>query len=73
MKNFDYLHDIPELATLYKFCDEAECSHNTNADVCALNCRRALEWLIRAIYAMKQSLAEVETLLASRMDYWFGQ
>ncbi|MCQ2256707.1 MAG: DEAD/DEAH box helicase family protein [Bacteroidaceae bacterium] len=53
MKNFSYLQDIPELATLYKFCDEAECSHNTNADVCALNCRRALEWIIRAIYAMK--------------------
>lgn len=54
MKNFDYLHEIPELEKLYKFCDEAECSHNTNYDVCALNCRRALEWMVRSIYALKQ-------------------
>lgn len=53
MKNFDYLQDIPELATLHKFCDDAECTHNTNTDVCALNCRRALEWMVRAIYQMK--------------------
>ncbi len=68
MKNFDYLHDIPELATLYKFCNEAECAHNTNTDVCALNSRRALEWMVRAIYVMKHIQVDEKDSLYTLMS-----
>lgn len=68
MKNFSYLQDIPELATLHKFCDDAECSHNTNTDVCALNCRRALEWIVRALYSLKHIQVESKDSLYTLMS-----
>lgn len=45
MKNFDYLKDIESLKDLYGFCNAAEDTQQTNYDVCALNGRRALEWM----------------------------
>ena len=53
MKNFDYLKEIPELRDLYGFCSAAEDTQQTNADICALNGRRALEWIVKAIYSLK--------------------
>ena len=53
MKNFDYLKDIDELQDLYGFCGAAEDTQQTNYDVCALNGRRALEWIVKAIYTLK--------------------
>lgn len=53
MKNFDYLQDIEALKDLYRFCSAAEDTQQTNPDVCALNGRRALEWIVKAIYTLK--------------------
>lgn len=53
MKNFDYLKDIPELSTLYRYCDAAERNQYADPEVSALNARRALEWMARAILTMK--------------------
>lgn len=53
MMNFDYLKDIPELSTLYRYCDAAERNQYANPEVSALNARRALEWTARAILMMK--------------------
>ena len=53
MYNFDYLRDIPELSTLYRYCDAAERNQYADPEVSALNARRALEWMARAILTMK--------------------
>lgn len=53
MKNFDYLKDISELSTLHRYCDAAERNQYADPDVSALNARRALEWIARAIFRMK--------------------
>ena len=53
MMNFDYLKDITELSTLYRYCDSAERNQYADPDVAALNARRALEWMTRAIFTMK--------------------
>ena len=55
MKNFDYLQDIEALKDLYKFCSTAEEHQQTDHDLCGWNCRKALEWLIRAIYKLKHA------------------
>lgn len=53
MLNFDYLKDIPELAPLYRYCDSAERHQIDDPEISAINARRALEWMARAIYKMK--------------------
>ena len=53
MQNFDYLKDITELRDLYSYCAAAEATQKTDHDACALNCRRALEWMVRTIYTLK--------------------
>ena len=53
MRNFDYLKEIAALKDLYHFCQTAEDSQQTDNDVCALNCRRGLEWIVKAIYSLK--------------------
>ncbi len=53
MLNFDYLKDIPELARLYQLCDLCERRQYTEPDSSAINARKALEWLVTAIYKMK--------------------
>ena len=63
MKNFDYLKDIEPLKDLYAFCNAAEDSQQTNHDVCALNCRRALEWIVKTIYKLKHVEIEARTSL----------
>ena len=56
MMNFDYLKDIPELSTLYRYCDAAERNQYDDPEVSALNARRALEWTARTILTMKSPL-----------------
>lgn len=51
--NFDYLKEIPELSTLHRYCDAAEGNQYADPDVSALNARRGLEWMARAIFQMK--------------------
>lgn len=53
MLNFDYLKDIPELAPLHQLCDLCEQRQYTEPDSAAINARKALEWLVKAIYKMK--------------------
>lgn len=53
MMNFDYLKYIPELSTLHRYCDTAERNQYSDPDVSALNARRGLEWMTRAIFQMK--------------------
>lgn len=67
MKNFDYLKDIEPLKDLYGFCSAAEDSQQTNHDVCALNGRRALEWIVKAIYTLKGIEVEKKSSLLELM------
>lgn len=53
MLNFDYLKNIPELAPLHKLCDLCEQRQYTEPDSAAINARKALEWLVKAVYIMK--------------------
>ncbi len=68
MKNFDYLQDIEALKDLYGFCSAAEDTQQTNYDVCALNGRRALEWIVKAIYTLKGIKIEPRTSLLELMS-----
>jgi type I restriction enzyme R subunit len=63
MRNFDYLKDIEPLKDLYGFCSAAEDSQQTNHDICALNCRRALEWIVKTIYTLKHIDVDKRTSL----------
>ncbi len=68
MRNFDYLQDIEALKDLYGFCSAAEDTQQTNYDVCALNGRRALEWIVKAIYTLKGIKIEPRTSLLEMMS-----
>ena len=52
MRNFDYIKDLG-LADLYRYCSAAEEHQVSNPDFCAVNARRALEYITRALYYMK--------------------
>jgi len=67
MRNFDYLQGIEELKDLYGFCSAAEDTQQTNYDVCALNGRRALEWIVKAIYTLKGIRLDERTSLMELM------
>lgn len=68
MRNFDYLKDIEELQDLYGFCSAAEDTQQTNYDMCALNGRRALEWIVKAIYTLKGIELDKRTSLLEMMS-----
>lgn len=53
MSNFDYLKDIEALSDLYRFCKAAEETQKTNHNESAINSRRGLEWIVKAIYKLK--------------------
>lgn len=53
MSNFDYLKDIDFLSDLHQFCTTAENAQKNAPDYCAINCRKAMEWLVKAIYTLK--------------------
>lgn len=52
MQNFDYLKDIPELAQLHHLCELCEQRQYVEPDSSAINARKALEWIVKAIYKM---------------------
>ena len=54
MRNFDYLKGIDALRDLYRFCSAAEETQKSDHNACAINSRRALEWMVKAIYQLKQ-------------------
>ena len=53
MHNFDYIKDEPSLKSLYAFCHVAEITQISDPEKSAINSRKALEWIVRAIYALK--------------------
>ena len=52
MRNFDYIRNLG-LNDLYRFCSAAEEHQVSNPDFSAVNARRALEYLTRALYELK--------------------
>ncbi len=68
MRNFDYLKDIDYLRPLYDYCNAAEVNQPSNPDVSALNARRALEWIVRAIYGLKNIEVGERTSLFTLID-----
>ena len=52
MRNFDYIHDLG-LNDLYRYCSAAEENQVSHPDISAVNARRALEYIVRALYFMK--------------------
>lgn len=63
MSNFDYLKDIEALSDLYRFCKVAEDTQKTDHNNSAINCRRGLEWIVKAIYKLKGiELKKTDTL-----------
>lgn len=55
MLNFDYFKQIPlaELSPLHELCEKCETYSYFDPDISALNARKALEWLVKAIFKMK--------------------
>ena len=53
MLNFDYLKEIPGLEDLHRLCDLCETRQYADPDSAAINARKALEWIVKAIYKMK--------------------
>ena len=53
MQNFDYLREIDVLQDLYSYCAAAETTQKGDPDACAINSRRAAEWIVKAIYRLK--------------------
>lgn len=52
MRNFDYLKPLG-LNDLHRFCSAAEEHQLSNPDYSAVNARKALEYIVRALYFMK--------------------
>ena len=53
MRNFDYLKGIDTLRSLYDYCNAAEIFQVCDPEQSAINSRRALEWITRAIYQIE--------------------
>ena len=52
MRNFDYLQELG-LSDLHRFCSAAEEMQVSNPDLSAVSARKALEYIVRALYVMK--------------------
>ena len=52
MRNFDYLQDLG-LTELHQFCAAAEELQVSNPDLSAISARKALEYMVRSLYVMK--------------------
>ncbi|MBQ1659366.1 MAG: DEAD/DEAH box helicase family protein [Clostridia bacterium] len=67
MRNFDYIKDLG-LNDLYKFCSAAEENQLSNPDFSAINARKALEYIVRAIYFLKEIKISDHTSLFELID-----
>lgn len=67
MRNFDYLRDL-ELNDLHRFCAAAEENQVCNPDISAINARRALEYIVRSLYQMKNIEVSERTSLFELID-----
>lgn len=52
MRNFDYLQELG-LTDLHNFCSAAEEMQVSNPDLSAISARKALEYIVRSLYVMK--------------------
>ena len=67
MKNFDYIRDLG-LDKLYRFCSAAEDNQVCDPEISAINSRRALEYIVRALYEMKNLPIGERTSLFELVD-----
>ena len=67
MRNFDYIKELG-LTELYRFCSIAEEQQVTNPDISAVNARRALEYIVRSLYQMKNIDIPERTSLFELVD-----
>ena len=67
MRNFDYLKEL-ELNDLHRFCAAAEEHQVCNPDFSAVNARRALEYIVRSLYQMKNLNISERTSLFEMVD-----
>lgn len=67
MRNFDYLKEL-ELTDLHRFCAAAEAHQVCNPDISAINARRALEYVVRSLYQMKNIEVSERTSLFELVD-----
>ena len=67
MRNFDYIKELG-LTDLYRYCSAAEENQVSNPDICAINARRALEYIVRALYQMKNIEIGERTSLYELVD-----
>ena len=67
MKNFDYIKDLG-IETIYRYYDNAEEFQYTHPDISAVNARRALESMVRALYGMKNIQIPDRTSLFELVD-----
>ena len=68
MRNFDYLKDIDTLRSLYDYCNAAEINQVCDPEQSAINSRRALEWITRAIYKIEGVEIKERTSLFELVD-----
>lgn len=67
MRNFDYIRDLG-LEELYRFCSAAEDNQVCDPEISAINSRRALEYIVRALYEMKNLPIGERTSLFELVD-----
>ena len=66
-RNFDYIKDLG-LDDLHRYCAAAEENQVSNPDFCAINARRALEYIVRSLYRMKNIEVGERTSLFELVD-----
>ena len=67
MRNFDYLQSLG-LNDLHRFCSAAEEYQLSNPDYSAVNARKALEYIVRALYELKHIPVGERTSLFELVD-----
>lgn len=73
MRNFDFIKDLNLDEKLYRYCSAAEETQVHDPEMCAFNCRRALEYVVHSIYTMKdEELPERANLLQLMDDEVFS-
>ena len=70
MRNFDYIKELG-LTDLYRYCSAAEENQVSNPDICAINARRALEYIVRALYQMKNIEGQIDKVGTHQQIYDF--
>lgn len=67
MRNFDYLQELG-LTDLHNFCSAAEELQVSNPDFSAISARKALEYIVKALYLMKNIEIPERTSLFELVD-----